>query len=78
VFVKYKENMTKQFRVYTPDLNYVIRSFIVTFDKLEKDSIINLRFRGIRNILLNRKLKDRSRNKILKLKKQKTVLKLFK
>jgi hypothetical protein len=68
VFVKYKENTIKQFRVYTLDLDYMIRSFIVTFNKLEKNSIINLRFRGIRNILLDRKLKDKPRNKILKLK----------
>jgi hypothetical protein len=47
VFIKYKENTIKQFRVYTLDLNYVIRSFIVTFDELEKSSIINLCFQGI-------------------------------
>jgi hypothetical protein len=47
----------------------VIYSFIVTFDKLEKDNIINLYFRNIRSILLDYKLKNRLRNKILKLKK---------
>jgi hypothetical protein len=47
VFIKYKENTTKQFRVYTSDLDYVIRSFIMTFDELEKGGIINFRFRGI-------------------------------
>jgi hypothetical protein len=73
VFVRYKENTTKQFRVYTLDLDYVIRSSIVTFDKLKKGNIINLRFRGIRNTLLDRKLKNRPRNKILRLKKQKIV-----
>jgi hypothetical protein len=50
----------------------------MTFDKLEKDNIINLYFRSIRNILLDRKPKNRLRNKILRLKKQKTVLKPFK
>jgi hypothetical protein len=77
VFVRYKENTIKQFRVYILDLGYVIRSFIVTFNKLEKDSTINLRFRGIRNILLDRELRSRPRNKILKLKKQKIILKPF-
>jgi hypothetical protein len=75
VFVKYKENTTKQFRVYTPDLDYVIHSSIVTFDELEKDNTINLRFRNIRNTLLDRELKGRPRNKILRLKKQKIILK---
>jgi hypothetical protein len=51
----------------------VIRSFIVTFDELEKDSTVDLRFRGIRNTLLNRKLKDRPRNKIPGSKEQKIV-----
>jgi hypothetical protein len=37
----------------------------MTFDEFKKDSIINLRFRGIRNTLLDRELKDRPRNKIL-------------
>jgi hypothetical protein len=69
VFVRYKENTTKQFRVYTLNLNYVIRSFIITFDELEKSSTINLRFRDIQNTLSDRKLKNRPRNKILKLKK---------
>jgi hypothetical protein len=69
VFIKYKKNTTKQFRIYTLDLDYVIYSSIVTFDKLKKDNIINLRFRGIRNILPDRKLKDRPKNKILRLKK---------
>jgi hypothetical protein len=41
----------------------------VTFDKLEKGSTIDLRFRDIQNTLLDRKLKDRLRNKILRLKK---------
>jgi hypothetical protein len=50
----------------------------VTFDELEKDSIINLRFRSIRNTLLDYKLKSRSRNKVLRLKKQKTVPRTFK
>jgi hypothetical protein len=50
----------------------------MTFDKLEKGNTINLRFRNIRNILSDRKLKDRPRNKILGSKEQKTVLKLFK
>jgi hypothetical protein len=47
----------------------MIRSFIVTFDKLEKDNSINLLFRSIQNSLLDRELKDRLKNKILKLKK---------
>jgi hypothetical protein len=44
MFVKYKENTIKQFRVYTLDLDYVIRSSIVTFDELKKDNTVNLRF----------------------------------
>jgi hypothetical protein len=64
VFVRYKENTIKQFRVYTLDLSYVIHSSMVTFDELEKSGTINLRFRGIRNTLLDRKLKNKPRNKI--------------
>jgi hypothetical protein len=66
VFIKYKENTIKQFRIYILDLSYVIHSFIMTFDKLEKDSTINLYFRNIRNTLSDRKLKGRPRNKILR------------
>jgi hypothetical protein len=51
VFVRYKENTTKQFRVYTPDLGYVIRSSVVTFDELEKGGTVDLRFRGTRNTI---------------------------
>jgi hypothetical protein len=51
----------------------VIRSSIVIFNKFKKDNTINLRFRGIQNILLDYKLKDRPRNKILKSEEQKTV-----
>jgi hypothetical protein len=47
----------------------------MTFNKLEKDGTINLRFRGIRNILLDRKLRDKPRNKVLRSGEQKTVLK---
>jgi hypothetical protein len=65
VFVRYKENTTKQFRVYTLDLGYVIYSSIVTFDELEKGSTIDLRFRNIRNTLLDRELRGRPRNKVL-------------
>jgi hypothetical protein len=53
----------------------VIRSFIVTFNKLEKDSTINLYFQNIQNILLDYKLKSKPKNKILRLEEQKTVLK---
>jgi hypothetical protein len=77
VFVRYKKNTTKQFRVYTLDLDYVIRSSIVTFDEFEKNSTVDLRFRNIRNILPDREPKNRPRNKILELIKQKTVLKPF-
>jgi hypothetical protein len=37
------------------------------FDEFEKDNIINLRFRGIQNILLDREPKGRPKNKILEL-----------
>jgi hypothetical protein len=47
----------------------------MTFDELEKGSTVNLRFYNIRNILPDRKLKSRPRNKILRSKEQKTVLK---
>jgi hypothetical protein len=50
----------------------------MTFDKLKKDSIIDLRFRGIRNTLLDYELRGRPRNKMLKLEEQKTVPKPFK
>jgi hypothetical protein len=50
----------------------------MTFDKLKKNSTINLCFYSIRNILPNRKLKNRLKNKVLKSEEQKTVLKLFK
>jgi hypothetical protein len=53
----------------------VIRSSIITFNKLEKDSTINLRFRGIQNILPDRKLRDKSKNKMPESVEQKTVLK---
>jgi hypothetical protein len=66
VFIKYKKNTIKQFRVYTLDLDYVIHSSIVIFDELKKDNTINLRFRSIQNILLDRKLKGRLKNKISK------------
>jgi hypothetical protein len=56
----------------------MIYFFIMIFDEFEKDNIINLRFRGIRNTLLDREPRDRLRNKILKSIKQKIVLKLFK
>jgi hypothetical protein len=51
----------------------VIRFFIVTFDELEKDGIINLRFRGIQNTLSDRKPRDRPRNKMSESIKQKIV-----
>jgi hypothetical protein len=73
VFVRYKENTTKQFRVYAPDLNYVIRSSIVTFDKLEKGGTVDLRFRGTRNTLPDREPRGRPRNKVLGSEEQKTV-----
>jgi hypothetical protein len=53
----------------------MIYSFIMIFDKLNKDSIINLRFRDIRNTLLDRELKGRLKNKILKSKEQKLISK---
>jgi hypothetical protein len=56
----------------------MIYFFIMTFDELEKDNIINLYFRGIRNTLSDRKLRDRPRNKILRSEEQKIVLKPFK
>jgi hypothetical protein len=71
VFVRYKENTIKQFRVYILDLDYVIRSSIITFNELEKDNTINLRFRNTQNILPDRKLRSRPRNKILRLKNKK-------
>jgi hypothetical protein len=69
VFIKYKENMIKQFRVYILNLIYLIYSFIMTFDELEKNNIINLRFWSIRNTLSDRKLKGKFKNKVLRLKK---------
>jgi hypothetical protein len=50
----------------------------MTFNELEKDNIINLRFRDIRNILSDRKPRDRLRNKISELIKQKIVPKPLK
>jgi hypothetical protein len=50
----------------------------MTFNELEKDNIINLRFRDIRNTLSDRELRDRPKNKILESVKQKTVLKPLK
>jgi hypothetical protein len=73
VFVGYEENTIKQFRVYAPDLDYVIRSSIVTFDELEKGGTIDLRFRSTRNTLPDRKPRDRPRNKMPESVKQKTV-----
>jgi hypothetical protein len=73
VFVRYEENTTKQFRVYAPDLDYVIRSSIVTFDELEKNGTVDLRFRGIRNTLPDREPRGKPRNKILESVEQKTV-----
>jgi hypothetical protein len=66
VFIRYKKNITKYLRIYTLNLDYVIRSSIITFDELEKDSIINLRFRGIRNTLPDREPRGRPRNKMLR------------
>jgi hypothetical protein len=48
------------------------------FNKLKKGSTIDFRFHSIRNILLDRKLRNKSRNKILRSEEQKTVLKPFK
>jgi hypothetical protein len=48
------------------------------FNKLKKDDIINLHFRGIRNILPDRELRNKSKNKILESIKQKIILKPFK
>jgi hypothetical protein len=45
------------------------------FDELKKGSTVDLYFRDIQNTLLDRKLKSKFKNKILKLKKLKTVLK---
>jgi hypothetical protein len=45
----------------------------MTFNELEKDSTVNLRFRGIRNILSDHKPRDRLRNKMPESIKQKTV-----
>jgi hypothetical protein len=73
VFVKYKENIIKYLRIYILDLDYVIRSFIIIFDKLKKDSTINLRFRDIRNTLLDRKPKGKPKNKVLGSEEQKTI-----
>jgi hypothetical protein len=70
--------MIKQFCIYILDFNYIIRSSIITFNKLEKDNIINLRFQGIRNTLLDCKPRDKSKNKMLESIKQKIVLKPFK
>jgi hypothetical protein len=75
VFVRYKKNTTKQFRIYILDLDYVIYSSVMTFDELEKDNTINLRFRGIRNILPDYKLKSRPKNKVPELEEQKIILK---
>jgi hypothetical protein len=50
----------------------------MTFNKLEKNNIINLYFRGIQNTLPDRELRDKPRNKILKSIKQKTVPKPLK
>jgi hypothetical protein len=73
VFVKYKENIIKHFYIYILDLGYVIRSFIITFDKLKKNNTVNLRFRSIRNTLPDREPKGRPRNKILKSGEQKII-----
>jgi hypothetical protein len=75
VFVRYKENTIKQFYIYALDLDYVIRSFIMTFDELEKGGTINLRFRGIRNTLPDREPRGRPRNKMPESVEQKIVSK---
>jgi hypothetical protein len=77
VFVRYEENTIKQFRVYIPDLDYVIRSSVMTFDELEKGGTVDLRFRGIRNILPDREPRGRPRNKMPESVEQKTVPKPF-
>jgi hypothetical protein len=56
----------------------MIRFSIMIFDEFEKDNIINLRFRGIRNTLLDREPRDRPKNKILESIKQKIVPKPLK
>jgi hypothetical protein len=38
----------------------------MTFDKIKKDNTINLYFHNIRNILPDRKLKNKFKNKILR------------
>jgi hypothetical protein len=45
----------------------------MTFNKLKKDSTINLYFRGIRNTLLDREPRGRPRNKMPESVEQKTV-----
>jgi hypothetical protein len=46
---------------------------VVTFDKLEKGSTIDLRFRGTRNTLPDREPRGRPRNKVPGSGEQKTV-----
>jgi hypothetical protein len=73
MFVKYKENIIKYFCIYILNLGYVIRFFIMIFNKLEKDGTVDLRFRGIQNILSDREPRGRPRNKVLRSGEQKTV-----
>ena len=61
VFVGYEENTTKQYRVYAPDLGYVIRTSVVTFDEHQKGGTVDLRVRTTPNALPNRNLRGRPR-----------------
>jgi hypothetical protein len=43
VFIGYSDKITKQYKVYTPDLGYTIKSSIVDFDKDILRGTVNLK-----------------------------------
>jgi head-tail adaptor len=54
VFIKYENNITRQYRIYTPDLRYVTVSSVITFDESQQGGFIDLKMRFTSNILPNR------------------------
>jgi len=47
VFIKYLNEITKQYKVYIPDLGYTIKSSVVDFDKDVLEGTVNFKLRGI-------------------------------
>jgi hypothetical protein len=61
IFVGYEESTTCQYRIYSPDLRYVTRSTVVTFDETQKGGTVDLRICTTPNVLPERAPRGRPR-----------------